>query len=271
MEQTYKKTLSGGLNTQGIYKQGRNGFPLVTLITSVWNGVDSIETAIESILSQGYPNIEYIIIDGGSTDGTLDIIKKYSDKVDYWISEKDTGIYNAWNKGLGISKGEWIGFIGADDVCMPNAIQKMVESILRSEHDLEYLSGRSNIVCDGKLIRVTGEKWQWKKFKHYVCTAQAGALHSRKLYNTVGFYDENFKIVGDYELLLRRGEYLKTAFIPDITVSFAIGGISNNNYKVIEETYRAKSMHSGINKFILLLSFLKLNIAFFLKKILKKY
>ncbi|MDH5645697.1 MAG: glycosyltransferase, partial [Candidatus Heimdallarchaeota archaeon] len=89
--------------------------PLVTIITAVLNGVDTLERTILSVISQSYTNIEYIIIDGGSTDGTIDIIRKYEHAIDCWVSESDTGIYDAWNKGVRLSNGEWIAFLGADD------------------------------------------------------------------------------------------------------------------------------------------------------------
>jgi len=89
--------------------------PLITVITVVLNGEKALEETIKSVISQTYPNVEYIIIDGGSTDGTLDIIKKYEDYIDYWVSEPDKGIYDAMNKGVDLTTGQWINFINAGD------------------------------------------------------------------------------------------------------------------------------------------------------------
>ena len=89
--------------------------PLITIITVAYNAVKDIENTILSVLNQTYPNIEYIIIDGGSTDGTLDIIKKYEDKISYWVSEPDKGIYDAMNKGIVKANGDYLFFLGADD------------------------------------------------------------------------------------------------------------------------------------------------------------
>src|SRR5687768_15692501 len=102
----------------------QNNLPLVSIITIVFNGQKSIERAINSVLGQTYPNIEYIIIDGGSTDGTIDIIKKYQHKIAFWKSEPDNGIADAFNKGLSCAKGNIIGFVNADDWYNPDTISK---------------------------------------------------------------------------------------------------------------------------------------------------
>ena len=103
-----------------------NNIPLISIITVSYNAVKTIEDTILSVINQTYPNIEYIIIDGGSTDGTLDIIKKYQDKITYWVSEPDKGIYDAMNKGIAKANGELIGIINADDWYELDAVQNVV-------------------------------------------------------------------------------------------------------------------------------------------------
>ena len=95
----------GGLRTKGYFKKSYDDKPLISIITVVFNGERYLEQTIQSVIDQTYDNVEYIIIDGGSTDGTLDIIKKYEDKIDYWVSEKDNGIYDAMNKGIKVCYG----------------------------------------------------------------------------------------------------------------------------------------------------------------------
>src|ERR1700742_4639960 len=107
--------MQGGLRLKGIKKQSEIDNPLVSVVTVVYNGAKHLEQTINSVLNQSHKNVEYIIIDGGSTDGTLDIIKRYEDKIDYWQSERDGGIYFAMNKGVSLAKGELIGILNADD------------------------------------------------------------------------------------------------------------------------------------------------------------
>jgi len=102
--------------------------PLVSIITVVLNGRKTIEQTILSVRNQSYANIEYIIIDGGSTDGTINIIEKYSEGVDFWISESDNGLYDAMNKGIGYANGELIGLLNSDDYYESDAVSRVIEA-----------------------------------------------------------------------------------------------------------------------------------------------
>ena len=122
------KKLEGGSRFQKIRKKGTIKKPLITIITVVFNNKRYLTKTIKSVLNQSYQNIEYIIIDGGSTDGTLKIIKKFDKKIDYWISEKDHGIYDAFNKGLKLATGDLIGFVNSDDILLKNACKYLVKN-----------------------------------------------------------------------------------------------------------------------------------------------
>lgn len=122
--------LSGGLRTKANIKQSQENMPFITVITVVRNGEKTLEETILSVINQTYKNIEYIIIDGASNDGTLDIIKKYEDKIDCWISEPDEGIYYAMNKSLGLASGDFVNFMNAGDLFFETTvIDKFVEKI----------------------------------------------------------------------------------------------------------------------------------------------
>lgn len=109
--------------------------PKITIITAVYNRVDKIEQCISSVVSQTYDNFEYIIIDGGSTDGTVDVIKKYDEQIAYWYSGPDSGIYDAWNKGLSRATGEYINFIGSDDAMLGTRVLENVVEKIKPEDD----------------------------------------------------------------------------------------------------------------------------------------
>ena len=110
-----EKRGEGGLRTKGYYKKSYEDKPLISIVTVVFNGEKYLEQTILSVIDQSYENVEYIIIDGGSTDGTVEIIKKYEDQIDYWVSEPDNGIYDAMNKSIKICLGEWVNFMNAGD------------------------------------------------------------------------------------------------------------------------------------------------------------
>ena len=138
---------NGGLRTKGITKTSHPDEPLITVVTVVYNGAESLEQTILSVVNQTYDNIEYIIIDGNSTDGTLDIIKKYEDKIDYWQSEPDKGIYDAMNKGIELASGDWINFMNAGDRFFSDAV---IENVFVNNYitEISIIYGDSTCVTE---------------------------------------------------------------------------------------------------------------------------
>lgn len=186
----------GGLRTYGIYKSSKPGLPLVTVITTVYNRATVIEKAICSILSQTYPNIEYIIIDAKSHDQTLDVIKKYDDKVDYFFSEPDGGMYEGMNKGLQLAKGDYIIILNSDDWYIESAIESLVNSAIRNNAD--FVSALA-IETDwfGNITRKIPEL----PFRHNVFMRMPlrheTMLISKSAYEKTGLYDTSYKIIAD--------------------------------------------------------------------------
>lgn len=250
LESNKERKGEGGLRKHNYYKNNikstygsseNSNLPLVTVVTVVFNGADSLENTIKSVVNQTYDNVEYIIIDGGSSDSTPDIIRKYENVIDYWVSEPDDGIYDAWNKGVRLSRGEWITFLGADDEYYPNAIQTYIESIKNCVNDeYDYVSSKVDLVSKSKVIRVIGKKWEWEKFRRFMTVAHVGSMHHRSIYEEYGLYDVTYKICGDYELLLRSGKSLKTKYLDVVTAKMKFGGISTQNLLSFDETFRAK-------------------------------
>ena len=258
----------GGLRLNGKFKSGSEHSPLITIITSVLNGAKTIESSIKSVIDQTYPNIEYIVIDAVSKDRTIDILEENSSCIDYWISEPDKGIYDAWNKGVALASGEWVLFLGADDFLKPTALSLMIDCANTSNEKLEYISGKAELIKEGRVIQTVGLPWSWKKFKKYCCTAQVGALHNKLLYERLGGYDTTYKSSGDYEFLLRAGKELKAAYVDKVTISMSLGGISNSSLLPIWETYYAIKKHSTINPFISFMGLIKSLLSWKVKRLL---
>ena len=243
----------GGLRSRGLFKNplstAQHGAPLITVITVVFNGEKTLEQTILSVLSQNYAHVEYIIVDGGSRDGTVDILRKYEHALDYWVSEPDNGIFDAWNKSVALASGDWIAFLGADDVYLDGALAAYGAAIMR--HDalpLDYLSSRVNLTRGDKVVRTIGQRWHWKAFGKYMNVAHVGSLHHRRLFDQYGGFDPAYRICGDYELLLRPRGALRADYFNTVTVNMSLGGVSDANWRALQEMTLAKINTGGRNR-----------------------
>ena len=215
-----------------------------TVIIATYNAQDHIENTIKSVINQGYENLELVIVDGCSTDQTLEIINKYSSYINKIISEKDKGIYDAWNKGIKNSLNEWIFFLGSGDTLTSGSLNRYAEFIASNPMSFQFISSRINLVnANGSITRVIGKTWSWSFFRKFMCTSHVAALHNRSLFVDHGYYDSNLRIVGDYELLLRAQDKLKAGFVNDIQGNMLVGGVSNN-LNSLRETLAIKVKNS---------------------------
>jgi len=193
-----KITRKGGLRFQEAYrKKSISECPLVSVITVVKNGEKYLEETIKSIINQTYTNIEYIIVDGGSTDNTLEIIQKYKNKIDYWISENDKGIYDGMNKGIDLAKGEWVIFINAGDKFYKNNIVERI--FLGKNYDVDFIYGDCKIVYNPKFSRIqqAGEiknLWKGMVFSHQSLFTKCEVFKKYK-------FNINNKIGADFEFI----------------------------------------------------------------------
>lgn len=234
----------GGARLQGVRKESAPGKPLVSIITSTYNAAEHLPYVIKSIREQTYDNVEWIVVDGASQDRTLDILRQNEDVIDYWASEPDNGIYDAWNKGLRLAQGEWICFLGADDRIVSDAIEVMAKVGTSSPIPLDFVCGKVELYRGPSLIRTIGKPWSWGRFKKYMCVAHTGAMHSATYFDRHGVFDDSFRISGDYEVLLRAGAQLKAAFVPKVVARMQVGGESNRSSAVFQEALRARLMHA---------------------------
>jgi glycosyltransferase involved in cell wall biosynthesis len=210
-----------------------------------------LQQCIDSVAKQTYPNKELIIIDGGSNDGTVDLLRLNQEHITYWISEPDSGIYNAWNKGLTQAQGEWICFLGADDFFWDSQVLERLSTRLEKlPASIHVAYGQIMLIsADGESLYAVGESWQKikERFKQVMCIYHQGVMHRRGLFQQYGKFDESFQIAGDYELLLRELKTSDAVFIPDIIiVAMRQEGISSkpaNTLLTMRELRRAQRMH----------------------------
>lgn len=207
---------------------------LVSILTVVYNNASTIRDAIESVLAQDYPNIQYIIIDGGSTDGTLQIIEEYRSRIHTIISEKDKGIFNAMNKGLGLCQGEWSAILNSDDVyASHDVISKVNAEFERTGCDAVY--GDLVYVAPDNLNKVIRHwksgKYNKKAFLYGWMPAHPSFFLRTKYYKQFGVFREELIISADYELMVRMlyKHNLSASWIPFVLVKMRTGGNSDGD------------------------------------------
>ena len=235
----------------------------VSIITVSFNSAKTIADTIDSVLSQDFPEIEYIIVDGCSTDGTVDIIRQNENRISQWISEKDRGMYDAMNKGIAMATGDVIGILNSDDVYMNTHVVSDLMHLMQSQNtevvfaDL-ILVDSSN---QSKLIRYYDSgRFHPSKFKFGWMPAHPTVFVKRELYQRVGKFSTTYQIAADYEMLIRMLAIEKAsyAYYPKLVVRMRSGGASTSgisrNWILNQEIIRA-CKENGIytNLFMLLL------------------
>jgi glycosyltransferase involved in cell wall biosynthesis len=240
----------------------------ISVIIASYNSESTIENAIISCLSQKNVNLELIIIDGKSLDGTCKIINNYKDRIDFFVSENDKGIYEAWNKGLSKSTGDWVCFLGSDDSWSDKySIYKML--CLKSK-ETNFISGIAQVVNKSSVIsEVLGRKFNKKFLKKNIGIAHSGSLHKKILFEKFGNFDENFKISGDYDFLIRCSQFIESEFLNEIVVIMLDGGISRKKpFQSFYEGFIALKKNKNFGFFVALKFFININIKFIIKKII---
>lgn len=224
----------GGLRTHNCFKKTDLRKPLVTVVTVVYNGEQYLEETILSVIDQTYDNIEYIIIDGKSTDKTVEIIKKYESKIDYWVSEKDSGLYDAMNKGLFLATGKWINFMNCGDT-FQNI--ETVDKVFVNDHSAGVIYGDVMFSFDGtNAVYVKAKEldnfWKGMQFVHQASFVLTALMRKYP-------FDTSFKLIADYKSLYQI--YLSRVAFTYIDMpicKFQAGGLSDNNPKSISECYK---------------------------------
>ena len=248
-----------------------NSYPKVSIITVVYNGIEFLEETIKSVIAQTYPNIEYIIVDGGSKDGTLDIIKKYEAHISKWISEPDKGIYDAMNKGIDLATGDWQNFLNAGDSFVDNNVLEKIFTTNLENITLVY----GDIIA----IRENGQKLNVNAID---LKDDKSIIKGMKVCHQAIFYNKNIMIKYDDKLRLKsewkhlieitRKENFSPKKFNFPIVYYSVGGLGAQQLKLNQKEYRDVFLKMyGMSAYITYMPFFAyMTLRRILKKILKK-
>jgi glycosyltransferase involved in cell wall biosynthesis len=238
----------------------------ISIITVCFNAGKTIEKTIQSVLSQTYENIEYIIIDGMSKDNTLEIINRYRHKMAQLVSEKDQGMYDALNKGITLATGDIVGILNADDVFASNNIVTEIGNSFKNSDADAIIADVAFINKGGNIIRSYSSKhWNPNKFVWGFMPPHPSFYCKRALFSRLGYYRSDFQIAADYELLIRfiYKSKIKYIYLPLLMVLMNVGGKSTNGIKsniVINKEIKYACELNGLKT-----NYLKLYSKYFIK------
>ncbi len=221
-----ERRAEGGLRLAGQLRESRPGAPLVSVVTVVYNRAATLAQCIESVRAQHYDNIEYVIVDGASDDGTLEVIERFADHIDYYVSQPDAGIYDAMNTGLTLARGEYILLLNSDDWYRPDAIGTLVEAALAADAEIAHADavtvnqdGRTTGALEGPLH--AGLYTSGSLIRHETM------LVRRDVYDRFGGYDTSYRIIADYLLAIQLLDAdCRFEYVPERLLYFRETGIS---------------------------------------------
>ena len=242
---------------------------MISIITATFNSAKTLKDTIQSVLRQTNKDFEYLIIDGGSTDETIDIVKSYESEFSgrlKWVSEKDQGIYDAMNKGIKMASGDVVGILNSDDYFTSDDILQTVDNAFKS-HEIDAIYGDIHFIRDGnpqKCVRYYSSRMFrpfWLRFGFM--PAHPSFYCKREVFEKAGLYGLDYKIGADYEMMVRlfKRHKIKSLYVNKDFVTMRTGGASNNNVRsrltLIEEDVKACRVN-GIytNRFFIMLKFL---------------
>ena len=225
--------------------------PSISIIIALRDRATTLQQCLDSVKQQSHVKRELIVIDAGSTDGSMEILQSNSDSISYWVSEPDNGIYSAWNKGLVRATGDWVCFLGADDYLWDHDVLARMATVLQNlEPEIQVCYGKAMLLQEnGERLYAIGRPWPEVKslFRQIMAVPHPGLMHRRTMFEHSGLFDESYRIAGDYELLLRELAQGEAVFVPDLIVcGMRQGGVSSsqtNGLLALKETRRAQLSH----------------------------
>jgi glycosyltransferase involved in cell wall biosynthesis len=223
--------------------------PRLSILVATWNCSHQLEQFLESLLAQSRTDWECLFLDNASTDGTAELVAGVQSRLPrgrerlVWSSEPDSGIYDAWNRGLSLARGDYLSFIGADDEFLDPTSLDRIAALTVTEADL-ITARNAYYASDGRLLRHWGFGWQWKRMRQSMNIAHPGMLVRRELFEVAGAFDPSFRICGDYEWFLRLPAQLRSIHSSDSILKVVQAGVSHTRIaQVYAETFRAQRRH----------------------------
>jgi glycosyltransferase involved in cell wall biosynthesis len=221
-------------------------FRKISIVTVCFQSARTLERTILSVLEQGYPELEYIIVDGGSRDGTLDIIRKYEGRITRWITEKDEGVYDAMNKGIAMATGEWIGLLNSDDVYLPGTLENVNAAAGAGAPDVLYANIRMMYPDRAPMLYRSAPALTAARFWN-MPVWHPTVFVRKDLYDKHGAFQRGYKIAGDYELMVRlhsRGS--RFAHVDRVWVEMDSQGLSDRKWLEGKREVRKAALANGI-------------------------
>ena len=221
--------------------------PKISIITVCRNSAATIERTIQSVLAQSYPNIEYTIVDGGSTDGTLNIIERYKHHIHTFISEPDRGVYDGMNKGVALATGEWIHLLNSDDHYIDrDALINVIGHLLPDRTNYSVLVRE----YDGVLADACRFPYQWWKLYISAKLPHPSMIISREQYQAIGQYDADLRIASDHDFILRMLKKYPANFIDYPLVAMDQAGLSATHLELAYREFMLVTIRHGMPKFL---------------------
>jgi glycosyltransferase involved in cell wall biosynthesis len=225
----------GGRRLNGVFPSSKSTQPLVSIVTVVRNGATTLMQCMMSVFAQSYDNIEYLIIDGDSSDGTLAVIEAVAERIDYYVSEPDGGLYDAMNKGLALAHGDYVLLLNADDWYRSDAVARLVDSAIRSGADVTH--------ADARLVDARGRHVGTRRAVLHdgVYTGHCPLRHETMLvrsaiYNRFGGYDASYRVNADFVYITMLYEAgVRFCHVPETLLNFRLGGVSSRARELLEE------------------------------------
>lgn len=257
-------------------------WPKISIVTPSYNQGKFLARTIRSVSEQSYKNIEHIIIDGGSTDNSLEIIKEHEKLISYWVSEKDGGMYDAINKGIRLASGDIVAYLNSDDIYKPNAIQTIVDYFQKHPKTFLVYGDTDYMDADGNFMytyRYPAFKYNRFIVLNWSSIPQQSSFWRRGIHNEIGYFNTEFKMAGDFEFFARVGKRYRIDHVKQVLASQRIHAETLSNMQADINKEEVKRIHKHLavpngfvgnfQRFIGDLRIKSLNLTLMVKKLLR--